>query len=705
MNKRYGLLAAAFVLALSACSAGDGPPATGESKTVASVRVTAPADSVMAGQQMQLSATALDEAGAALAGRAMEWASSSVDVATVSASGLVSGVAPGSVTITASSGGQHGQVLLRVRQAPVATVTLTPDSVDLYPGAQVRLALVARDAQGNVLAGRAGSIGSSNAGVATVGADGVVTAAAPGRAVITAQVEGATAMAVVQVRQVPIASLTLTPDSTELHPGGTVQLTLVARDAQGNVLAGRAGSIGTSNGGVATVGADRKVTAVGPGRAIITAEVEGKTATAVVWVTPVPIATLTMTPDSASIPVGAMVHPSIVARDSAGTVLARVVNLTTSNRTVADVGPGVVIGMAPGTAVITASAEGKSASMKVVVTSVPVATVEVAPAQVVMFAGVTTSVSAIARDAQGNQLTGRAVAWTTANASVAAVGDGGVLAGIGAGTTTIAATVEGKQGQATVIVRTPGQDVARPELTGFAVQPDSVDVSNGPGTFRFTFHARDYGSGITSAFVSLNFPNNPGATAPCSGTLVSGSIYDGTWTCTVTFPQNSPSRTWDIDYVSLQDVVGNYTQIGSLSLKAAGWPYQVKVSGATPDTQAPTLTGFSFTPSTVSVARGPGSVVFTISGRDAGTGISSVFVSLNFPNNPGATAPCLATAPVSGTRGDGTFQCTVTFPQGSPTRTWNVDYISLTDNVGNTYRPFQGELQSLGYATTVNVVN
>ena len=536
MKTPLGLFAAAVLVVLSAC--GDGSPG-GSSAPVAFVRVQAPADSVTVGQQLQLTATALDASGVELSGRPITWSSSNTSFATVSTSGAVLGLLRGDVTITATSGSASGAIQLRVRPVPVASVTVTPAADTLRVGESVQLIATARDAAGNVLTGRPPVWTTSNAAIVQVSAAGMVTALAPGEATVRAGVDGTIATAVITVA------------------------------------------------------------------------------------------------------------------------------------------------------------------------TVPVATVEIFPSEpVVILAGEAAFLTAVARGADRGVLSGRPVQWSSANEAVATVSAAGVVTGVSAGTTSVTATVEGKTAQVPVIIRIPGQDAAAPEITSFSVQPQTVDVSGGPGTFTFTFAARDYGSGVTNVFVSLNYPANPGSVPGCAGTRVGGTQYEGTWSCTITFPRNSPSRTWQVDYISAQDVEGNRVQLSNAAVAARGWPSQVTVTGAAPDEAAPTLASFSFTPATVNVANGPGSVTFTIAGRDVGgTGISGVFVSLNYPNNPGATRSCSSSQPASGTRTDGVFQCTVIFPQGSPARTWNVEYISLTDQVGNVYRPFQGELQSRGYATTVQVTS
>src|SRR5207245_1578566 len=95
--------------------------------TVASVAVSPASAGLAVGGKMQLAAVAKKATGNALSGQPFSWTSSKPTVATVSASGLVTGVAAGSATISATSGGKTGTAVITVTvSAPtVASVTLT----------------------------------------------------------------------------------------------------------------------------------------------------------------------------------------------------------------------------------------------------------------------------------------------------------------------------------------------------------------------------------------------------------------------------------------------------------------------------------------------------------------------------------------------------------------------------------------------------
>ena len=88
--------------------------ASSSSRPVATVSVTPSSASVLAGSSVQLTAVPRTADGHKLSNRSVSWSSSNVATATVSASGLVTGVAAGTVTITATSEGKSGTATVRV---------------------------------------------------------------------------------------------------------------------------------------------------------------------------------------------------------------------------------------------------------------------------------------------------------------------------------------------------------------------------------------------------------------------------------------------------------------------------------------------------------------------------------------------------------------------------------------------------------------
>jgi uncharacterized protein YjdB len=170
---------------------------------VGSISVSPGSATVYVAATTPLTATVRDVNNLVMQGMAVSWSSDQPQTASVSQSGVVTGLAPGVVTITASSGGKAGAAAVTVQLAPVATVTVTPSTLNLRDRNDERTGILSatlRDALGNELTGRAVSWSSSKEQVATVDQAGVVTAQNKGDTTVTATSEGVNGTATVKVR-------------------------------------------------------------------------------------------------------------------------------------------------------------------------------------------------------------------------------------------------------------------------------------------------------------------------------------------------------------------------------------------------------------------------------------------------------------------------------------------------------------------------
>ncbi|MFL5602345.1 MAG: Ig domain-containing protein [Gemmatimonadaceae bacterium] len=169
---------------------------------------------------------------------------------------------------------------------------------------------------------------------------------------------------------------------------------------------------------------------------------------------PAPIATIAVSLAKSSLVIGETTTATGTAKDASGNPLTgRAITWSTSTGSVATVSPaGVVTALTVGTTTITASSEGKSGTAIVTVALPPVATVTVTLASNSLASGATTQATATTRDLGGNLLTGRNIFWSSGNPLVATVNNDGLVTAVGAGSTTIVATSEGKSGAAVLSV-------------------------------------------------------------------------------------------------------------------------------------------------------------------------------------------------------------------------------------------------------------
>src|SRR6059058_2126547 len=168
-----------------------------------------------------------------------------------------------------------------------------------------------------------------------------------------------------------VASVSVTPATATIGVGQTAQYAAITRDAFGNPLGGRTVTWSSSNPGVATVNGAGQATGVAVGAATLTATSEGKSGTAAILVTNVPVASVAVSPASASVQVGQTVQLAATPRDANGNPLSgRTVTWSSDNTAVATVsGSGLVTGVTAGSATITATSEGKSGTSGVTVTT------------------------------------------------------------------------------------------------------------------------------------------------------------------------------------------------------------------------------------------------------------------------------------------------------------------------------------------------
>ena len=178
------------------------------------------------------------------------------------------------------------------------------------------------------------------------------------------------------------------------------------------------------------------------------------------------VATVSVTLEKSEIFVGDNITGTVALLDASGAALSgRSVTWSSSAPTVAAVSSssGIVTALAAGSATITATSEGKTGSAPLMVLA-PVSTISVSLASSSIAIGATTQATAVLKDASGNTLTGRSVAWGSGTTSVATVNASGVVTAVGPGTSIITASSETKTGTATITV--VSNPPAAPTLSG-----------------------------------------------------------------------------------------------------------------------------------------------------------------------------------------------------------------------------------------------
>lgn len=186
---------------------------------------------------------------------------------------------------------------------------------------------------------------------------------------------------------------------------------------------------------------------------------------------------------------------------------------------------GMVTGRLAGSTRVAASYRGVSGIANVTVVSGPVASVTLSPSPLEINVGSTAQLQAIARDAGGSMVTGRPTTWTSEDPSIASVTASGLVSARRPGQTTVAATVEGVTGGATIIV-------TQPPVASVHVTPSNPSLRVGE-TQRMTATARAEGGEVVDGIVRWASSNLAVAEVSADGLVKANATGKATIIATV----------------------------------------------------------------------------------------------------------------------------------------------------------------------------
>jgi hypothetical protein len=423
-----------------------------------------------------------------LAKHRVEWVSTAPDIAPLTGDATVTGRSIGKADLLLRVDNKVGSTRVRVLSKPVASVFVQPSSLVLAAGISAQLTATTYDVNGNPVTGRNVSWSTSNAEVARVSAEGVVTTVAAGTAEINVNAEGRKAVVPVTVTtgsssstSVPVASVSVTLNAPSLLAGQSTQANATLKDANGGVLTGRSVVWTSSDPTVASVDGSGAVATIKAGNVTITASSEGKSGSASLSVgAPTvgvePVATVAITLPS-SLDVGQSAQASVTLKDQSGNTLGnRAIAFVSSDANIASVTTnGVVTALKGGAVTITASSEGKSASA--VVTAVApkpaVHMITLAAGSTNLKIGEITQVTAVPKDINGVPISGLTITWWSSPTTVATVSSSGVAAARSAGTAQVYA-------KADTVTRSIALTVAEEAVP----DPETTPSTGGSGTLQ-----------------------------------------------------------------------------------------------------------------------------------------------------------------------------------------------------------------------------
>ena len=492
------------------------------------------------------------------------WGSSSAAIASVgntaTTKGQVSGVAAGTVTVTATIQTVSGTVQISVVAKKITSIGITPTQPILQRGVTQPFqatALYDDNSTGDVT--QQATWSSGDTGVLTVvvtGANaGLATAQAVGTTSITATLGGINGTTSVTVIAPSLTSITVSPATATIMVGGTRPFT-----AQGTYsdrsTADLTNSVtwSSSNTTVLSVSNATATRGQATGKAVGTANVQaslsGVTGTAAVTVSAAPLVSIAVTPSPLNLPLGLTLPLTATATygDSTTQNVTTTATWTVADGSIATVGnagtaAGQVTGKAVGSTTVTATLSGIKGSATVNVASPKLVSIAVAPATARITAGQTQAFTATGSydNSTTVDLTTQ-VTWSSSNTAVGqvsnAAGSNGVATSLIAGTTTITAALSGVQGTATL-------NVGQPALVSIIVTPATATIVVG-ATQAYTVRAV-YANGTTGILTGANWSSSSAAVATITagggggGGATARGVAAGTVTITVTYTSGGNS--------------------------------------------------------------------------------------------------------------------------------------------------------------------
>jgi trimeric autotransporter adhesin len=196
----YGTFAAiAAAVSMWACSG----MSSSSANKLTSIAVTPANPPIAVGGTIQFTAMGTFSDGSTRSLPGASWTSSAIDVATISAAGLATGVAPGTTTITATSGGVNGATTLSVEVVPtLVSIVVGPANPSLVVGSTLQFTATGTFNDGSIKNVTGSVMWSSSApDIASISTGGLATGAVSGVTTITASsgsINGTTSLTITQ---------------------------------------------------------------------------------------------------------------------------------------------------------------------------------------------------------------------------------------------------------------------------------------------------------------------------------------------------------------------------------------------------------------------------------------------------------------------------------------------------------------------------
>ena len=199
------------------------------------VEVTAATHDMIVGDQLALAAVTYDADGRVIPDAPVRWIVSTPELASVDLVGNLSAINPGAARVSAVSGSAAGSIIIAIGEMPATDLRIEAPSRELFVGQSLPLGVTALNRLGEEVAVPLVSFGSSDPSVLGVDAGGLVLGRAPGRATVSAQVEGEVSEVSLEIVPNPGLSHSISPATAAGRTGDVIRFRTVSTGPNGEV--------------------------------------------------------------------------------------------------------------------------------------------------------------------------------------------------------------------------------------------------------------------------------------------------------------------------------------------------------------------------------------------------------------------------------------------------------------------------------------
>jgi hypothetical protein len=223
----------------------------------------------------------------------------------------------------------------------------------------------------------------------------------------------------------------------------------------------------------------------------------------------------------------------------------------------------------------------------------------------------------------------------------------------------------------------------------------SLDIAAGGGQIGIDVDAWDYRSGVASETVNIAAPDGS-----LWQSVSLSPLYPWDWHGSLAIPAGSPLGVYTVESVELVDAVGNSTLVEPPQFAEAFAEDEFSVYEG-PDTEPPSLEGFSITPTVTETSAGPVKVSLDAQVADHGSGLKIAWVSVMLPahEEPWGMTSSTTGRQIAGTQVDGTREAVFELAQWAYPGVYRVTEVELEDFAGNKVKLEAPELEALGFPT------